>query len=594
MILENKKKIARELDKPMHAFLYLFGDKNKFDENTQNIFKLLNEWTMGNIWDNFIIVFNKAEFTLGKVTQRFKTMTEFFNDEPEELIWKRFKEQLIHIKDTLTKKARREQWKRMVNVDGVQKRRLMKKVDFANIQISALNFEQARHCTLINGIIDSNAQNCWKLPEMNGDFDYKVWKDNKAGTYLLESPQFSDDEYVFTDEMIKLYDLIMKNAHHPVTTQKEHLRSELTKKVNHYHSRQKRFHSKVIASMNTTDIDVSHCEEKFNQFKNNLKQPSPCPEWNNWNEWSDCPICGNYKTNRTRTCHKANHIVDENQCIEEWPETKMFEETWCHFTSCKFDEWKDISTCSATCGQGSKEQERNCQGLPGDCRGETTRTIACEIQACPIWQTWSDWSQCSKSCGMALQSRSRNCLFNGTESESSKCFESWPDEKIMEERKCDFVSCDFTQWKDNSTCSVTCRTGVKDQTRECSVLSDDCRGDTWQVVRCEMEPCPIWADWSEWSQCSQSCGDGEKSRSRKCINGTCSKNEELDFNKCNLKGCKSIAKITKNIRGSGKIEICCDFFTSQFPPILAIMKFLSTIDQILFIIFVRQKLEKYH
>jgi len=46
MIAENKKRIASELEKPIHTFAYLFGSKTRFDSSTQEIFELLNEWTM--------------------------------------------------------------------------------------------------------------------------------------------------------------------------------------------------------------------------------------------------------------------------------------------------------------------------------------------------------------------------------------------------------------------------------------------------------------------------------------------------------------------------------------------------------------------
>ena len=46
----------------------------------------------------------------------------------------------------------------MVSIDGVLRSRLMNKEDFENIKISALNFEQARYCKLLNGTIDSEGK----------------------------------------------------------------------------------------------------------------------------------------------------------------------------------------------------------------------------------------------------------------------------------------------------------------------------------------------------------------------------------------------------------------------------------------------------
>ena len=114
MIAENKKRIASELEKPIHTFAYLFGSKTRFDSSTQEIFELLNEWTMvkdsklirgailfefffkdlqhkqfwkpwqGNIWDNFVIIFNLASFSEAEVQVRYNSM---FGGQ-EELFWK--------------------------------------------------------------------------------------------------------------------------------------------------------------------------------------------------------------------------------------------------------------------------------------------------------------------------------------------------------------------------------------------------------------------------------------------------------------------------------------------------------------------------
>ena len=46
----------------------------------------------------------------------------------------------------------------MVSIDGVLRSRSMNKEDFENIKISALNFEQARYCKLLNGTIDSEGK----------------------------------------------------------------------------------------------------------------------------------------------------------------------------------------------------------------------------------------------------------------------------------------------------------------------------------------------------------------------------------------------------------------------------------------------------
>ena len=513
MILENKKKIARELDKQMHTFIYLFGDTHKFSSNTQDIFELLNEWTMGNIWDNFIIVFNKATFTTEQVNHRYTTMEEMFHFGPEELVWKRYFEQLNHIKETLTERALQKRWKRIVNVGGRQKSRLMKREDFDNIKISAVNFVQARQCALIDGIIDSHAFDCWKSPIMNHDFDYQISSDPDKMDY----PQFHEDKYIFIDEMKKLYQMIIENANRPVRTQKEYFKSEFLKDIKDYHDRSAVMHIDVTNALNNTDIDVSHCDEKFEEVKSNLKETLKCPEWSLWGKWTECPFCGFAKTNRTRNCLKDNQRVNEMECFQESPDSELYQENNCKFKTCEFTPWTDISTCSASCGEGVKDQKRKCQGSPDDCIGDVHRKVSCELQPCPTWETWSNWSQCSKSCGRSSQSRKRICSMNGVESAVSYCYESWHDEQSSEVRPCEFKPCKFTDWKDVSNCSVPCGQGFKEQIRNCTGSSYDCIGETNRKISCEIQSCPTWDTWSDWSTCSKFCGSSSQTRARVCL-----------------------------------------------------------------------------
>ena len=49
----------------------------------------------------------------------------------------------------------------------------------------------------------------------------------------------------------------------------------------------------------------------------------------------------------------------------------------------------------------------------------------------------------------------------------------------------------------------------------------------------------VFGDWTEWSECSTECGDGERQRSRKCLNG-CSNIDSSDTNEqdyCNQGDC---------------------------------------------------------
>jgi len=72
-------------------------------------------------------------------------------------------------------------------------------------------------------------------------------------------------------------------------------------------------------------------------------------------------------------------------------------------------------------------------------------------------------------------------------------------------------------WSDWSPCSLTCGVGEKTRTRKClQGNSQDCEDES------EAEPCHLgscgakWAKWSEFGECSESCGTGTKTRTRLC------------------------------------------------------------------------------
>ena len=50
----------------------------------------------------------------------------------------------------------------------------------------------------------------------------------------------------------------------------------------------------------------------------------------------------------------------------------------------------------------------------------------------------------------------------------------------------------------------------------------------------------VYSDWSEYTNCSKTCGEGQKTRTRSCIGGTCSLATDNDLNEtatCNDRGC---------------------------------------------------------
>ena len=145
-------------------------------------------------------------------------------------------------------------------------------------------------------------------------------------------------------------------------------------------------------------------------------RPIPCPvdgSWNNWNVWGICSVtCGGGTRSRSRTCNPPRH--GGRPCNGQSAETSS-----CSFQGCPIDgrwvNWSIWGACSRSCGGGTKQRSRFCvhprnNGRP--CRGQSSETIACSTQSCPVngsWRHWESWTSCSRTCGGGTKIRHRSC-----------------------------------------------------------------------------------------------------------------------------------------------------------------------------------------
>ena len=161
LIEKNKKLIAKNLDKEIDMFLYVWSSP-RFLGKIKEVFKQLNDWTAGQIWKNFVIVFAKLGFDNRHVKQRFD------KGESAELKIKTDVEAII---EDLGKEARDQQW--MIKDENTQKERQMNPSDFENIKYSMLNVNQITHCKLNESGFFDSSEHCWKQPDLDGNLDYQ-------------------------------------------------------------------------------------------------------------------------------------------------------------------------------------------------------------------------------------------------------------------------------------------------------------------------------------------------------------------------------------------------------------------------------------
>ncbi|TWW70528.1 SCO-spondin Precursor [Takifugu flavidus] len=224
--------------------------------------------------------------------------------------------------------------------------------------------------------------------------------------------------------------------------------------------------------------------------------------------------------------------------------------------------WGPWSSCSASCGSGSRSRQRFC--APGDplfhCAGEAVEKQECFNTTCPVdgqWLSWENWSNCS-SCG-GVQVRHRGCV--PPRHGGRDCSQlPGPSNLLMEIRRCPNVGCANTSCPTGmlhypcapcpgscahvsagTSCSPaprSCSSGcwcaeglVMNQLQQC-VLPEECwceasGATTWpgqqmkvgceicvcergRAQRCRPNPdCPVncgWSSWSDWGECLGPCG----------------------------------------------------------------------------------------
>lgn len=284
-----------------------------------------------------------------------------------------------------------------------------------------------------------------------------------------------------------------------------------------------------------------------NNGNGGIPTPPPMPlfttqapaRWGSWQSWTSCSAtCGGGSRKRYRQCKRTNSKAECNGTHRQVG--------FCNTHSCPTNNiwlpWAAWGDCTRSCGTGQQIRRRRCSG--SSCSGDSIQVQQCSNSNCnergPNWNAWASWSNCSKTCASGYQYRLRTCSARQSDACPGKSREFQPCNMNVPCKK--DMNLVWTEW---SKCSTTCGEGVKTRTRTCEHSPAKCRRfQLKDTEKCfNSQPCGYWANWQGWGKCTVTCGLGVKSRIRKCVDGTSGKGgcqgSYEDITPCNTQVCPS-------------------------------------------------------
>ncbi|XP_064613600.1 uncharacterized protein LOC135477432 [Liolophura sinensis] len=212
--------------------------------------------------------------------------------------------------------------------------------------------------------------------------------------------------------------------------------------------------------------------------------------------------------------------------------------------------WTPWSECSVNCGEGVRTRQRVCQGEP--CKGKNVEEEPCTEAPCACYFTQEDFEknfgfQGSNPIGWI----EKDGEFGLTSDDERVEIDDEIEDGVTVHVECNNCTCDngfmdcsnktckedchYTQWSSWSTCSKSCDVGQRSRSRKAiqgSLAGKPCVEPTQQVEDCNTDNCPEppeWSTWSAWSTCSATCNGGVTTRTRTCTkSGKTNKDEDCD------------------------------------------------------------------
>ncbi|XP_062616879.1 coadhesin-like [Saccostrea cucullata] len=228
-----------------------------------------------------------------------------------------------------------------------------------------------------------------------------------------------------------------------------------------------------------------------------------------------------------------------------------------HHYSNTFLSWGEWTTCSVTCGNGSQQRHRSCDG---SCSGSSSQSRTCHPGPCPVngsWSSWGNYSPCDKTCGNGWKVRFRKCSNPQPAYGGLSCIGD-----SLEAVRCNTFHCpvdgQWSAWSGYGQCSSSCGAGIQIRIRNCSNPApeyggNNCSGSFKESQPCNLRHCPVNGNWGQWGHfrpCDMPCGGGIHIRMRGCddplpsYGGLQCPGQSVQTEACNTQSCQDIKLVT--------------------------------------------------
>ncbi|KAJ6656242.1 hypothetical protein lerEdw1_003970 [Lerista edwardsae] len=304
-------------------------------------------------------------------------------------------------------------------------------------------------------------------------------------------------------------------------------------------------HRRIWCRLNDDQLEDVFCNPDSVPESVRVCERNECATWQ-MGPWGTCSVtCGRGYQVRAVKCVAGVYgtiLDDESECAAA---SRPGDSQECEMPSCpelrptsapiiqanKVTQWRygSWTTCSASCGQGSRARYVSCRDGHGRVAEESfcahlprPEEVSSCFSSCGVWQTGT-WSPCSSTCAGGFHRRVVVCQDEDGRSASS-CDETV---KPPDSSHCDSGPCPRWNYGDWGECSQTCGNGIKTRQVICQLpnghILDEHNCEVLEkppdMAQCNLHACPGEVSWHRepWKSCSVSCGKGFKSRAVFCL-----------------------------------------------------------------------------